>query len=211
VTDVGTKILEARRRGLPLTAIARSLKLTDEEARAAYDQAIADERVSTDEDEQKLLDLSRIDRMIQGVYPNAVTGDNSAVAEMIKLMELRNRLIGKPGRVKNSVAEAFERSLAALREDPQSRLDVVDEALIVSARNMAQQIDYAVAYGTQAEVSKAMYLVPQLMGILRELGATPASRAALRGTHPEPLPNPDADDKEAPVDLADWKRRARDS
>lgn len=45
---------------------------------------------------------------------------------------------------------------------------------------MARQIDYALRHGQGQEVTKALYLVPHLMNVLRELGATPAARKQLK-------------------------------
>ena len=54
----------------------------------------------------------------------------------------------------------------------------VDVALIEAGRTIADRIDAAVAFGEGQEVTKALYLVPHMVNILRELLATPASRKA---------------------------------
>lgn len=68
--------------------------------------------------------------------------------------------------------EAFERSVAA-----NSRVvEDVDAALIESGRTIASQIDYAVENLTGQDVTKALYLMPHLVNIYREMLATPAAR-----------------------------------
>lgn len=53
-----------------------------------------------------------------------------------------------------------------------------DRALAAAGRKVADRIDEATATGEGQEVTKALYLVPHMMNILREMHATPASRLA---------------------------------
>lgn len=68
--------------------------------------------------------------------------------------------------------EAFDRSVG---ENPQL-LDGLDAALIESGRKIADQVDEATATGVGQEVTKALYLLPHLMNVLREMYATPKAR-----------------------------------
>lgn len=52
----------------------------------------------------------------------------------------------------------------------------LDNALIEAGRKIADRIDEATATGEGQEVTKALYLLPHLMNILREMYATPKSR-----------------------------------
>ena len=54
----------------------------------------------------------------------------------------------------------------------------VDAALVETGRQIAAQIDYAVENLTGQDLTKALYLSPHLVNILRELMATPAARHA---------------------------------
>lgn len=65
---------------------------------------------------------------------------------------------------------AFDKSVAS------TELQEVDEALIETGRQIADRVDLAVATGEGQEVTKALYLLPHLVNVLRELLATPASR-----------------------------------
>ncbi|MGI8682061.1 MAG: terminase small subunit [Mycobacteriales bacterium] len=68
--------------------------------------------------------------------------------------------------------KAYDASVEASRAEEQ------DEALVEAGRRIAAQIDYAVEFGKGQEVTKALYLTPHLVNILKELLATPAARLA---------------------------------
>lgn len=68
--------------------------------------------------------------------------------------------------------DAFDKSVAANRE----LLGDLDAALIESGRTIAERVDIACESGEGQEVTKALYLVPHLMNVLREMYATPKSR-----------------------------------
>ena len=57
-----------------------------------------------------------------------------------------------------------------------SSLLPVDAALVASARTVADRIDVAVETCDGQELTKALYLVPHVTNLLREMLATPASR-----------------------------------
>ncbi len=67
---------------------------------------------------------------------------------------------------------AFERTADAASTLP------VDDALVEAGRTIARRVDEAVATAEGQEVTKALYLVPHLNNILREMLATPLSRKA---------------------------------
>lgn len=57
-------------------------------------------------------------------------------------------------------------------------LTTTDSALVEAGRTIANQIDYAVENLSGQDVTKALYLTPHLVNILREMLATPAARKA---------------------------------
>lgn len=59
------------------------------------------------------------------------------------------------------------------------QLESVDAALIAAGRTIADRVDDAVANCEGPELTKALYLMPHLVNILRELLATPAARKGL--------------------------------
>ena len=52
----------------------------------------------------------------------------------------------------------------------------VDAGVVASARAVADRIDGAVAESEGEELTKALYLIPHVNNLLREMLATPASR-----------------------------------
>lgn len=61
---------------------------------------------------------------------------------------------------------------------------------------IASQIDYAVTHGTGIEVTKALYLMPHLMNVLRELGATPDARGSIANAIQDAKPKQVSDEFE---------------
>jgi hypothetical protein len=51
-----------------------------------------------------------------------------------------------------------------------------DAALVEAGRTIAARVDEAIELGEGQEVTKALYLVPHLMNVLREMYATPKAR-----------------------------------
>lgn len=68
--------------------------------------------------------------------------------------------------------DAFDRSVKA---DAQLVANL-DDALVESGRKIATRIDEATEAGEGQEVTKALYLLPHLMNVLREMYATPKAR-----------------------------------
>lgn len=69
--------------------------------------------------------------------------------------------------------DSFEETVKASRI-----LTPVDAALVESGRKVADRIDDAIATCEGTELTKALYLMPHLINILREMLATPQSRKA---------------------------------
>lgn len=68
--------------------------------------------------------------------------------------------------------EAFDRSVEANTQ----LVGGLDDALTEAGRKIADRVDVATASGEGQEVTKALYLVPHLMNVLREMYATPKAR-----------------------------------
>jgi hypothetical protein len=73
----------------------------------------------------------------------------------------------------DSLRASLERTVEHSRQ-----IEPVDEALVESGYRIANQIDYAVENLSGQDLTKALYLMPHLVNILRELLATPAARKA---------------------------------
>lgn len=72
-----------------------------------------------------------------------------------------------------SLVEAFEVSVSALG------LADCDAAAVEAGRVLALRIDSAVDSDDALLATKTLYLMPHLLNVLRELGATPASRGVI--------------------------------
>ncbi|KAA9133752.1 terminase small subunit [Microbacterium caowuchunii] len=166
--------LEGRRRGLSFQTVAATLKVDESEVRAAVTDALALMPHDMDAEQERALSFSRIDRMLTGVWPKAVKGDPEAIDRVLRLEEQRARLLGEPERVRDGITTAVEETIAALTIEPE------DSALVASIRQVARQIDHAVAFGSSLEATKAMYLLPHLWNGLGKLGATPEAREELK-------------------------------
>lgn len=68
--------------------------------------------------------------------------------------------------------EAFDASVDANRE----LIAGVDDAVVAAGRRIADQIDYAAENLSGQDLTKALYLTPHLMNVLKEMLATPAAR-----------------------------------
>lgn len=166
--------LEGRRRGLAFPAIAATLKVDEQAVRDAVAAALAAQPVDLDVEQERALSFSRIDRMMTGVWPRAVKGEPEAIDRVLKLEEMRARLLGEPERVRDGITSAVEETIDALS------VEIEDAALIASVRQLAKQIDHAMSYGSSVEATKAMYLLPHLWNGLGKLGATPEAREELK-------------------------------
>lgn len=167
---LASQVLGLRRAGVPFDTIADRLHLTPEAAKALFDQAIA----AHDPEFQRALETDRLDRLHATVWPRAIQGDLDAVDRVLRLSERRERVARVPKVNDHSLRDAFDRSVESsedLRPD-------VDAALVEAGRTIADRVDEATATGEGVEVTKALYLVPHLLNVLREMCASPASRNA---------------------------------
>lgn len=197
------RALELRRAGVPTDRIRtelglRSAKAVDE----AVVRAMAARGLVVDPVRVRDMELDRLDRIHQAVWVKAVKGDLPAVDRVLKIGEARVRYAGAAEVGTSRMVQAFESTVESL-----VTVDA-DAALIAAGRRIAEKIDAAAAGTDPVAETKSLYLVPHLMNVLRELGATPAARAA--AVAPPPDDDEGAGDAgEGPVGLEEWKRRAR--
>jgi len=186
VTDydpaLAQQVLSLRRAGAQFDVIADRLGLTPESAKAMFDKALA----AFDPELSRALEADRLDRLHMAVWPQAQAGDLAAVDRIIKLSERREKVVATPKVNDHALRNAFDRS--AVTSDDLDR--DVDAALLEAGRKIADRVDAAVATGEGVEVTKALYLVPHMVNVLREMLATPASRSAAKNAAP-PAPRQD--------------------
>lgn len=164
---------ELRRAGVPLAEVRKQLGY---ESPAAVVDALARVRAHAvapmSPQDVRDLELERLDRLQMVVWAKAMKGDLAAVAEVRAIGQLRLQLVGP--RDDGDMLVMFNKTVAALD------LPDVDAALVAAGRRIATKIDAAAESGDHVSETKALYLVPHLMTVLRELGATPAAREALK-------------------------------
>ena len=73
-----------------------------------------------------------------------------------------------------SLSDAFDETSKACE------LTDIDAAVVAAGATIARQIDYAIDNLDGQDVTKALYLTPHLMNVLKEMLATPAARAAVK-------------------------------
>lgn len=150
-------------------------------AEAAIRRALAANRKGKDRDTERSAELERIDALYRAAYPQAIQGDLKAIDSCNTLSERRMRILDKPDDGA-AITSNYEATVAALDTTE------ADAAVIASGRAIARQIDYSLQHGTGQEVTKALYLVPHLMNVLRELGATPTARGNIQNAAKEVKP-----------------------
>lgn len=117
-------------------------------------------------------ELDRLDRLQSGVWAKAARGDVAAIDRVLKLAEMRLRIAGVVEAGLTPLTEAYDKTIDALEVAEQ------DSALVAFGRRYCEQVDAASGLGDPLAVTKALHLMPHVVNVLRELGATPAARAA---------------------------------
>ena len=153
-------------------------------AMAAITRALKSARSGKNPDAARSIEIERLDSIYRQIYPLALQQNAKAIDQCLKIGEQRLRLIDAPTKKQKGLLKAYEDSVKALAD----RLKPEDAALIQSGRMIASQIDYAVTHCTGIEVTKALYLMPHLMNVLRELGATPETRGTVQAAVKEVKP-----------------------
>lgn len=175
---LANQVLQLRRAGAQFDLIAERLGLTPTAAKALFDKALG----TFDPELSIALEADRLDRLHMAVWPQAQAGDLQAVDRILKLSERREKVVSTPKENDHALRQAFDESARTSEELHQAW----DKALLEAGRKIADRVDEAVATGEGQEVTKALYLVPHMVNVLREMLATPASRASAKNAAPQP-------------------------
>jgi hypothetical protein len=167
--ELAQKVLGLRRAGAQFDVIAERLDLTPTAAKALFDKAIK----AFDPETSAALEADRLDRLHLAVWPAAQGGDLAAIDRVLKISERREAVLTDPTPNNHALRDAYDASI-----ESSTQVQAVDKALVEFGRTIADRVDEAVASGKGQEVTKALYLVPHAVNILREALATPASRHA---------------------------------
>lgn len=178
--ELATQVLNLRRGGASFDMVAERLNLTPKAAKALFDKALG----TYDPEFQRALEGDRMDKLHMAVWPQAVKGDLNAVDRVIRISERRERVLATPKENTHDLRTAFDRSA----ETSTQIIDGLDDAILAAGRKIADRVDEAVAGGDGQEVTKALYLLPHMVNVLRECLATPASRNTAKLTGQEKAP-----------------------
>lgn len=177
---LAAQVLQLRRAGVQFDTIAERLDLTVKTAKALFDKALG----SFDPELSAALEADRLDRLHLAVWPAAQQGDVQAIDRVLKISERREKVLTTPKENDHALRTAFDESAKTSEELHPGQ----DAALVAAGRKIADRVDEAVATGEGQELTKALYLVPHMLNVLREMLATPAARAlAAKGEPPAPV------------------------
>lgn len=90
------KALELRRAGMAFSAIAAHIGISKSRAHELVCAGLEDARdqIAATSNELRAEEVSRLDGMLEKVYPKAAQGDLLAVDRVLKIMERRAKLLG---------------------------------------------------------------------------------------------------------------------
>lgn len=173
--DLARKVWGLRRAGVQFDVIAEQLAITPTAAKALFNVLLNTYEPGV----SRALEADRLDRLHAAIWSAAASGDLAAVDRVIRISERRDKVLAEPRTNDHALTTAYENALAT-----SDHVQDVDGALIEAGRTIARRVDEAIATGDGLETTKTMYLLPHLTNVLRELLATPASRANVESATP---------------------------
>ena len=179
MAGMASEVLAMRSAGMPFAVIADKLDSTEDACRASYQEELDDVDLRFD----VALTIHRIDKLLSVAWGKASDGDLAAMDRVLALEQRRERLLGWTREQKHEMREAFDQTVESLGVDVK-----LYAAAIASGRVIADRIDAALCMDDRTEVTKSMYLVPHLINVLRELGATPAQVSDVKAKAAEAKP-----------------------
>lgn len=173
--------LNLRRAGVSIPKIAGELGFrTRASCEKAIARAMAAQGLTTDPISVRLAELDRLDRLQLAVWAKATGGNLEAVDRVLRLAEMRLRIAGIAEAGLTPITAEYDRTIDDLGLTGKAR----PAALVALGRRLCEQIDAASAVGDAQTVTKALYLVPHVVNVLRELGAGPEAVDTVRGAAP---------------------------
>lgn len=178
--------LELRRAGVPIPKIMEMCGFrTRKTCLNAIDRAMVAQGAPVDPLSLRSLELDRLDRLHFAVWTKAVKGEATAVDRVLAITEMRLRIAGIMEAGLTPLTSAFDKTIDELT------LTDTDAALVALGRRFCEQIDAASGLGDPIAVTKALHLMPHVVNVLRELGATPTARNTVKTAAPSaPAANP---------------------
>jgi hypothetical protein len=157
---------------VPVKKIAEHINATLPVTRRLVKEGLAERVGDSNLSDSVSTEIARIDAMISGLWARARRGDEAAVDRVDKLQQRRAKLI-TPRDNAHTLRKAFDRTVELSKD-----IKDVDAGAVQLGREYADRIDEAIATSEGTELTKALYLGPHILGVCKELLATPAARAA---------------------------------
>lgn len=170
--ELKAKVVDLHLAGLPVNKIAEIAGVTVTRAKALIREAVNDRVPEVALPDETRTEIARLDTMLFGLWPQARRGNVESVDRVLAISERRDR-VANPKKNTHALREAFDASITKSKD-----VKDVDAGLIELGRQYADRIDEAMAHARGEELTKALYLGPHILGVLKEALATPASRAA---------------------------------
>lgn len=126
--DNQIKALELRRMGKGYVEIAAALGIGKSQAHRLVQAGLEDARaqVASDATELRAEEVSRLDAMLAGLWPEARKGSYAAIDRVLKIMERRAKLLGLDAPIKHSATDPtgeIERTNAIWMVPPEMSMD----------------------------------------------------------------------------------------
>lgn len=180
--DKDLRALNLRRAGVSIPKITEELSFrTRASCEKAIARAMAAQGLTTDPIAVRMAELDRLDRLQLAVWAKATGGNLDAVDRVLRLAEMRLRIAGIAEAGLTPITAEYDRTIDGLGLAGKDR----PAALVALGRRLCEQIDAASAVGDAQTVTKALYLVPHVVNVLRELGAGPEAVEQVRGAAPD--------------------------
>lgn len=162
--------------GMSAKKIGEQLGLTATQAKKLIESALGERVAAANLSAEVRTEIARLDTMQWALWPQVKKGNFEAIERALALSERRERLVN-PKTNTRRMRKAFDKTVRACEEvDP-----ALDSAIIEYGRIISDYLDEALVTSRGELLSKAMYMMPHLTNALKEMGATPAARKALKG------------------------------
>ena len=169
------KALELWRKGSTAATIAKKLGYTSEGAALKACVKELAKAPATTVQQQRAIERERLDLVAARVMISALDGDALAAKQLLDIQRRREELAAAAASKTGPLVEAVQATAKACEG---LEAGGADAALVRACLKIAEHVDNIDRFGTAAEQTKARYLIPHLTNMLREMGATPAARAA---------------------------------
>jgi len=109
LTGIGRAAYKLRATGMSVFEIAEQLQLTEQVVKAGIEltlRAAADAMTDAAREDMLHMELDRLDKLQQALWPDAMQGSTRAVDSILKVMDQRHKLLGLEAKTEHTVQNA---------------------------------------------------------------------------------------------------------